>query len=152
MPDRDVSRDQPQALACAVVDDGQYPEATAIGQLIRRSPVTNGRWVQRGPSSVPAFQWLACGRHGDLFLLSERQMARISPYFPLSHGVPRVDDRRVVTGIVYVIRNGLQWKDAPAGYGPRKSLYNPSFARVGLACSTASLPALPAKGRSPSGS
>src|SRR5438067_13591508 len=29
------------------------------------------------------------------FLLSERQMARISPYFPLSHGVPRVDDRRV---------------------------------------------------------
>lgn len=30
---------------------------------------------------------------GDLFLLSERQMARISPFFPLSHGVPRVDDR-----------------------------------------------------------
>ncbi|MDH0913205.1 IS5 family transposase [Rhizobium pusense] len=61
---------------------------------------------------------------GDLFLLSERQMARISPFFPLSHGVPRVDDRRVVSGIVYVIRNGLQWKDAPAGYGPPKTLYN----------------------------
>ena len=61
---------------------------------------------------------------GDLFLLSERQMRRISPYFPLSHGVPRVDDRRVVSGIVYVIRNGLQWKDAPSGYGPRKTLYN----------------------------
>ena len=59
-----------------------------------------------------------------LFLLSERQMARISPYFPLSHGVPRVDDRRVVSGIVYVIRNGLQWKDAPAGYGPQKTLNN----------------------------
>ena len=58
---------------------------------------------------------------GDLFLLSERQMARISPHFPLSHGVPRVDDRRVVSGIVYVIRNGLQWKDAPAGYGPHPS-------------------------------
>ena len=54
---------------------------------------------------------------GDLFLLSERQMARISPHFPLSHGVPRVDDRRVVSGIVYVIRNGLQWKDAPKDYG-----------------------------------
>ncbi len=37
----------------------------------------------------------------DLFLLSERQMARISPFFPLAHGVPRVDDRRVVSGIVY---------------------------------------------------
>ena len=61
---------------------------------------------------------------GDLFLLSERQMARISPFFPLSHGVPRVDDRRVVSGIIYVIRNGLQWKDAPAGYGPQKALYN----------------------------
>ena len=54
-----------------------------------------------------------------LFLLSERQMARISPFFPLSHGVPRVDDRRVVSGIIYVIRNGLQWKDAPTGYGVR---------------------------------
>jgi transposase len=59
-----------------------------------------------------------------LFLLSERQMARISPCFPLSHGVPRVDDRRVVSGIVYVIKNGLQWKDAPPGYGPHKTLYN----------------------------
>ncbi len=61
---------------------------------------------------------------GDLFLLSEAQIARISPHFPLSHGVPRVDDRRVVSGIVYVIRNGLQWKGAPSGYGPHKTLYN----------------------------
>ena len=60
----------------------------------------------------------------DLFLLSEAQMARISPHFPLAHGVPRVDDRRVVSGIIYVIRNGLQWKDAPTGYGPHKTLYN----------------------------
>jgi transposase len=29
-----------------------------------------------------------------------------------------------VSGIIYVIRNGLQWKDAPAGYGPRTTLYN----------------------------
>lgn len=50
---------------------------------------------------------------GDLFLLSARQMGRISPFFPLSHGVPRVDDRRVVSGIIYVIKHGLQWKDAP---------------------------------------
>ena len=60
----------------------------------------------------------------DLFLLSEKQMSRISPFFPLAHGVPRVDDRRVVSGIVYVIRHGLQWKDAPKGYGPHKTLYN----------------------------
>ncbi|MEN3168286.1 IS5/IS1182 family transposase, partial [Gluconobacter sp. OJB] len=40
----------------------------------------------------------------DVFLLSERQMERIEPFFPLPHGVPRVDDRRVLSGIVYVIR------------------------------------------------
>ena len=60
----------------------------------------------------------------DLFLLSEQQMARIAPYFPLAHGVPRVDDRRVISGIVYVIKHGLQWKDAPQDYGPHKTLYN----------------------------
>jgi transposase len=58
------------------------------------------------------------------FLLSEHQMALIAPHFPLAHGVPRVDDRRVVSGIIYVIRHGLQWKDAPAAYGPHKTLYN----------------------------
>jgi len=60
----------------------------------------------------------------DLFLLSERQMGRIELYFPLAHGVPRVDDRRVISGIVYVIKHGLQWKDAPKDYGPHKTLYN----------------------------
>ncbi|MBS1004708.1 hypothetical protein [Acetobacter thailandicus] len=37
----------------------------------------------------------------DVFLLSESQMKRIEPFFPLAHGVPRVDDRRVLSGIVY---------------------------------------------------
>ncbi|WP_408870962.1 IS5 family transposase [Acetobacter fabarum] len=60
----------------------------------------------------------------DVFMLSESQMERIEPFFPLAHGVPRVDDQRVLSGIVYVIRNGLQWKDAPTVYGPDKTLYN----------------------------
>ncbi len=50
-------------------------------------------------------------------------MRRIEPYFPLSHGIPRVDDRRIVSGIIFVIRNGLRWRDAPAGYGPHKTIY-----------------------------
>ena len=58
------------------------------------------------------------------FLLSPAQMRRIRPHFPLSHGVPRVDDRRVVSGIVFVIKGGLRWRDAPPGYGPHKTLYN----------------------------
>ena len=60
----------------------------------------------------------------DLIWLSAAQMGRIAPYFPLSHGVPRVDDRRVVSGIIFVIRNGLRWRDAPAVYGPHKTIYN----------------------------
>lgn len=60
----------------------------------------------------------------ELFLLSPAQMAKIEPYFPLSHGVPRVDDRRVISGIIYVLKHGLQWKDAPKAYGPHKTLYN----------------------------
>jgi transposase len=60
----------------------------------------------------------------ELWMLSRAQMKRLEPYFPLSHGRPRVDDQRVLSGIVYVIRNGLQWKDAPVGYGPHKTLYN----------------------------
>ena len=60
----------------------------------------------------------------DLFWLSKAQMRRIEPYFPLSHGVPRVDDRRVVSGIIFVIRNGLRWRDAPRAYGPHKTIYN----------------------------
>ena len=59
-----------------------------------------------------------------LFYLFESQTERISPFFPRSHGIPRADDRHVVSGILYVIKHGLQWKDAPAEYGPYKTLYN----------------------------
>jgi transposase len=60
----------------------------------------------------------------DLFLLSEAQMRRIEGFFPLSHGITRVDDRRIVSAIVFVIRNGLRWRDAPGEYGPHKTIYN----------------------------
>ena len=60
----------------------------------------------------------------DLIWLSEAQMRKIEPYFRLSHGVPRVDDRRIISGIIFVIRNGLRWRDAPTEYGPPKTIYN----------------------------
>ena len=60
----------------------------------------------------------------DLFWLTDAQMERMKPFFPLSHGVPRVDDKRVLSGIIFVNRNGLRWRDAPAEYGPPKTLYN----------------------------
>ncbi|MDB5381855.1 MAG: Transposase [Rhodospirillales bacterium] len=67
-------------------------------------------------------------------VLSSAQMRRIRPYFPLSHGIPRVDDRRVLSGIIFVIKGGLRWRDAPAGYGAHKTLYNPfvRWTRMGV--------------------
>jgi transposase len=68
----------------------------------------------------------------DLFWISQAQL----PYFPLSRGVPRVDDRRVISGIIHVIRNGLRWQDAPEVYGPHKTLYNRfvRWSRMGVFC------------------
>ncbi len=60
----------------------------------------------------------------DHFWLTQAQLDRIKPYFPLSRGIPRVDDLRVISGIIHVIKRGLQWRDAPAEYGPPKTLYN----------------------------
>jgi transposase len=61
----------------------------------------------------------------SVFWLSEEQFARLAPLLPDdTRGVPRVDDRRVISGIVHVLRSGCRWKDAPAAYGPHKTLYN----------------------------
>ncbi len=60
----------------------------------------------------------------DLFWLTDDQMKRLRPFFPNSYGKPRVDDRRVLSGIIFVNRNGLRWRDAPREYGPHKTLYN----------------------------
>ena len=59
------------------------------------------------------------------FWLNDAQFARLQPLLPNKpRGVPRVDDRRVISGIIHVIRHGLMWRDAPAAYGPHKTLYN----------------------------
>lgn len=59
------------------------------------------------------------------FWLSDRQWRRLEPLLPNKpRGVLRVDDRRVVSGIVHVPRSGGRWVDAPAACGPRETLYN----------------------------
>ncbi|GAA3658494.1 hypothetical protein GCM10022398_00030 [Acetobacter lovaniensis] len=60
----------------------------------------------------------------DLYWLTDGQMDRLRPFFPKSHGKPRVDGCRVLSGIIFVNRNGLRWRDAPREYGPYKTLYN----------------------------
>ena len=51
-------------------------------------------------------------------------MTRLRPCFPKSRGKALVDDRRVLSGIIFINRNGLRWRDVPAAYGPPKTLYN----------------------------
>jgi len=61
----------------------------------------------------------------DYFWLSDEQFRRLAPLLPTdTRGVPRVDDRRVISGIVHVLKSGGRWADAPAVYGARKTLYN----------------------------
>jgi transposase len=61
----------------------------------------------------------------DYFWLTDNQFARLAPHLPTdTRGKPRVDDRRVISGIIHVLMSGARWRDAPAIYGPRKTLYN----------------------------
>ena len=61
----------------------------------------------------------------DLFWLTDEQFRRIEPHLPTdTRGKARVDDRRVISGIVHVLKSGGRWIDAQAEYGQRKTLYN----------------------------
>jgi len=65
----------------------------------------------------------------NLFWLSDEQWDRIEPHLPTDvRGVQRQDDRRVISGIVHVLKTGCRWKDCPPEYGPYTTIYN-RFAR-----------------------
>ena len=62
----------------------------------------------------------------DGFWLTDEQFAKIKPHLPTdTRGKPRVDDRRVISGIIHVLKSGGRWVDAPRLYGPHKTLYKP---------------------------
>src|SRR5829696_2651516 len=60
----------------------------------------------------------------ERFWLSDAQWAAIEPLLPHLGGKPRVDDRRVISGILHRFREGLRWRAIPAEYGPRTTLFN----------------------------
>jgi transposase len=61
----------------------------------------------------------------EQFWLTGEQFAKIAPHLPTdTRGKERVDDRRVISGIVHVLKSGGRWVDAPPDYGPKKTLYN----------------------------
>jgi len=61
----------------------------------------------------------------NLFWLSDGQWGRIEPYLPTDvRGKKRVDDRRVISGILHVIKSGCRWSDCPPECGPPTTIYN----------------------------
>ncbi|KAA9347731.1 IS5 family transposase [Ochrobactrum quorumnocens] len=59
------------------------------------------------------------------FWLDDRQWAVIAPLLPTNQpGAHRTDDRRVISGIIHVLRTGCRWQDCPAVYGPSTTIYN----------------------------
>ena len=61
----------------------------------------------------------------SLFWLSDDEWARIEPWLPRGRrGAHRVDDRRVISGIIHMLKTGARWRDCPAEYGPYTTIYN----------------------------
>ena len=61
----------------------------------------------------------------DLFWLSDEAWAVLEPHLPKNQpGKPRVDDRRVISGILHILKTGGRWRDVPPEYGPAKTIYN----------------------------
>ena len=60
-----------------------------------------------------------------LFWLSDAQWALIEPHVPKNQpGGRRVDDRRVISGIIHVLKTGCRWCACPPEYGPSTTIYN----------------------------
>src|SRR3974377_1863996 len=79
------------------------------------------------PANTILFRfWKGIGVIGkNLFWLRDEQWARIEPHLPTDvRGVERVDDRRVISGIVHVLKSGCRWCDCPPEYGPATTIYN----------------------------
>lgn len=61
----------------------------------------------------------------DLFWLSDEAWEALDPHLPHGRpGKPRVDDRRVISGILFVLETGCRWRDVPPEYGPATTIYN----------------------------
>lgn len=85
------------------------------------------------------------------FWLSDEQFDRLVPLLTQdTRGKPRVDDLRVISGIVYVLKSGCRWVGAPEIYGPRKTLHNRFVRWAAKGTWTDILTALADAGRPPS--
>lgn len=69
--------------------------------------------------------WGAKAMDANLFWFNDEQWAKIVPHLPSNQpGPKRKDDRRILSGIMHVLKIGCRWQDCPKEYGPHKTIYN----------------------------
>jgi|SRR5271156_1412030 len=74
---------------------------------------------------IPSPRFGEMAMRNNLFWLSDEQWRQIEPHLPTDvRGKERVDDRRVISGIVHVLKSGCRWCDCPPEYGPPTTIYN----------------------------
>ncbi len=61
----------------------------------------------------------------QVYWLSEAKWRKIEPLLPRGRrGAHRVDDRRMISGIMHLLHSGARWRDCPEVYGPYTTIYN----------------------------
>jgi transposase len=110
---------------------------SSSGPRSPRSPQTKTATVMLGSrpkqGSFASMAWSTCKEpspmDSNLFWFDEEQWAKIMPHLPTNQpGPERKDDRRILSGIMHVLKIGCRWQDCPKEYGPHKTIYN-RFAR-----------------------
>ena len=61
----------------------------------------------------------------NLFWFNDEQWTKVVPHLPINQpGPKRHDDKRILSGIMHVLKVGCRWQDCPKDYGPHKTVYN----------------------------
>ena len=84
------------------------------------------RFGEAMPRPDGSRQWSSSlKRIAGKYWLTDREWSAIEPHLPRNQpGARRVDDRRIVSGILHVLKTGCHWRDCPAVYGPSTTIYN----------------------------
>lgn len=78
-------------------------------------------------------------RKQEVYWLLNAEWEAIQPHLPNGRrGARRVDDRRVISGVMHMLRSGRRWKDCPTVYGPYTAIYNAGTDGADRACGSGS--------------
>jgi transposase len=102
-----------------------HQDCAFLRAILRGGRIANAFHQLRKDDPGHCLQIVMEARMSRLFWLSDEAWAAIEPHLPKNQpGARRVDDRRVISGILHVLKTGCRWKDCPAKYGPPTTIYN----------------------------